>query len=93
MEISTVIATGVAALFVFELWALSTGKLQREARKSAFSSLGVLVLSLAVLVALGDKVLGGAGYRFVFYGVLLLFNAALFGTLFLRAVIDSRKAH
>lgn len=88
MEISTLIAAAIAALFLFEVWALLTGRLQREVGKSKLSSLVVVVMSVTVLVTLQDKILGAGGNRYVVYGVLLVFNAALFGGLLIRSLMN-----
>ena len=91
MDTSSVVLTIFAFGVVFEAWSILTGRLQEEARKSRVSCLLVVVISLLVLVGMHEKLLGGAGMRFVFYGVVLIFNATLFSVLFFRAGKTDRQ--
>jgi hypothetical protein len=91
MEYSVLVAVFVGVLAVIEIAYLIRGRIQEQAEKSKLTCLIVVILSAAVLVAIQDKVLGGAETRFVFYGVFLLFNIGLFGTLLLRSMQLGRR--
>lgn len=86
MDMSIVIPIIVCLAFILELWGLRTGVLQRAVRKNAMASGIVVFLSIAVILTLWDKLLGGAGFRYVLYGVLLLFNVCLFGAFFAKRI-------
>ena len=91
MDTSLTIAMIVFVIFALELWGLRSGSLQDAVRDNAIASGVVVAISLAVLLTISDKLLGGSGVRYVFYGVLLLFNVGLFGMFFAKRLRELHR--